>query len=34
VAEPPEIQYVSCGGRDLAYEVIGAGTAGFLVYLE
>jgi pimeloyl-ACP methyl ester carboxylesterase len=33
VAEPPEIQYVNCGGRDLAYEVIGSGTAGF-VYLE
>jgi class 3 adenylate cyclase/pimeloyl-ACP methyl ester carboxylesterase len=34
VAEPPEIRYVSCGGRDLAYEVIGSGTAGFVVYLE
>ena len=34
MAEPPEIQYVNCGGRDLAYEVIGSGTAGFLVYLE
>jgi pimeloyl-ACP methyl ester carboxylesterase len=34
VAEPPEIQYVNCGGRDLAYEVSGFGTAGFVVYLE
>ena len=34
MAEPPEIRYVSCGGRDLAYEVIGSGTAGFVVYLE
>ena len=32
--EPPEIRYVSCGGRDLAYEVVGSGTAGFVVYLD
>src|SRR3954447_10585502 len=25
---------MSVGGRDLAYEVIGSGTAGFVVYLE
>jgi pimeloyl-ACP methyl ester carboxylesterase len=34
VAEPPEIRYVSCGGRDLAYEVVGSGTAGFVVLLD
>jgi len=32
--EPPEIRYVKCGGRDLAYEVVGSGTAGFVVYLD
>ena len=34
MAESPEIQYVSCGGRDLAYEVVGSGTAGFVIYLD
>src|SRR6478672_6075632 len=34
MAEPPEIRYVSCGGRDLAYEVVGSGSAGFVVILE
>lgn len=34
VAEPPEIRYVSCGGRELAYEVVGSGTAGFVVCLD
>jgi class 3 adenylate cyclase/pimeloyl-ACP methyl ester carboxylesterase len=34
VAEPPEIQYVNCGGRDLAYAVVGSGTAGFVRYLD
>ena len=34
MAEPPEIRYVDCGGRDLAYEVIGSGTAGFVVCLD
>jgi class 3 adenylate cyclase len=32
--QPPEIRYVQCGGRDLAYEVVGSGTAGFVVFLE
>jgi hypothetical protein len=32
--EPPEIQYVKCGGRDLAYEVVGSGAAGFVVFLD
>jgi pimeloyl-ACP methyl ester carboxylesterase len=32
--EPPEIRYVKCGGRDLAYEVVGSGPAGFVVYLD
>ena len=32
--EPPEIRYVSRGGRDLAYEVVGSGTAGFVIYLD
>jgi pimeloyl-ACP methyl ester carboxylesterase len=34
VAEPPEIRYVSCGGRELAYQVMGSGTAGFVVCLD
>jgi class 3 adenylate cyclase/pimeloyl-ACP methyl ester carboxylesterase len=34
VAEPPEVQYVSCGGRDLAYAVVGSGTAGFVRCLD
>jgi pimeloyl-ACP methyl ester carboxylesterase len=32
--QPPEIRYVKCGGRDLAYEVVGSGTAGFMVFLD
>jgi pimeloyl-ACP methyl ester carboxylesterase len=32
--QPPEIRYVKCGGRDLAYEVVGSGTAGFVVFLD
>jgi class 3 adenylate cyclase/pimeloyl-ACP methyl ester carboxylesterase len=32
--EPPEIQYVKCGGRDLAHEVVGSGAAGFVVFLD
>lgn len=32
--EPPEIRYVNCGGRDLAYEVVGSGPAGFVVFLD
>ena len=32
--QPPEIRYVKCAGRDLAYEVVGSGTAGFVVYLD
>jgi class 3 adenylate cyclase/pimeloyl-ACP methyl ester carboxylesterase len=34
VAEPPDIRYVSCGGRDLAYQVVGSGTAGFVRYMD
>jgi class 3 adenylate cyclase/pimeloyl-ACP methyl ester carboxylesterase len=34
VAEPPEIRYVKCGGRDLAYAVVGSGAAGFVRYLD
>jgi class 3 adenylate cyclase/pimeloyl-ACP methyl ester carboxylesterase len=32
--DPPEIRYVKCGGRDLAYEVVGSGAAGFVVYMD
>jgi pimeloyl-ACP methyl ester carboxylesterase len=32
--QPPEIRYVKCAGRDLAYEVVGSGTAGFVVFLD
>jgi class 3 adenylate cyclase/pimeloyl-ACP methyl ester carboxylesterase len=32
--QPPEIRYVKCGGRDLAYEVVGSGEAGFVVFLD
>jgi pimeloyl-ACP methyl ester carboxylesterase len=32
--EPPEIRYVKCGGRDLAYEVVGSGTAGFVGFCD
>jgi pimeloyl-ACP methyl ester carboxylesterase len=32
--QPPEIRYVKCGGRDLAYEVVGSGAAGFVVFLD
>src|SRR3954471_3561604 len=28
------MRYVSCGGRDLAYAVVGSGTAGFVRYLD
>ncbi len=34
MAVPPDIRYVSCGGRDLAYQVVGSGTAGFVRYLD
>src|SRR4051812_40496502 len=34
VAGPPDIRYVSCGGRDLAYQVVGSGTAGFVRYID
>jgi class 3 adenylate cyclase/pimeloyl-ACP methyl ester carboxylesterase len=34
VAGPPDLRYVTCGGRDLAYEVVGSGTAGFVIYLD
>ena len=32
--QPPEIRYAKCAGRDLAYEVVGSGTAGFVVFLD
>ena len=32
--ELPEVQYVECGGRDLAYQVVGSGAAGFVVCLD
>jgi len=32
--QPPEIRYVECAGRDLAYEMVGSGTAGFVVFLD
>jgi class 3 adenylate cyclase/pimeloyl-ACP methyl ester carboxylesterase len=32
--EPPEIRYVKCDGRDLAYEVVGSGAAGFVVFMD
>jgi class 3 adenylate cyclase/pimeloyl-ACP methyl ester carboxylesterase len=32
--QPPEIRYVKCAGRELAYEVVGSGTAGFVVFLD
>jgi class 3 adenylate cyclase/pimeloyl-ACP methyl ester carboxylesterase len=32
--EPPEIQYVRCGGRDLAYQLAGSGTAGFVGFFD
>jgi class 3 adenylate cyclase/pimeloyl-ACP methyl ester carboxylesterase len=34
VAEPPEIRYVSCGGRELAYQVAGSGAAGFVGFFD
>ena len=32
--EPPEIRYVQCGGRDLAYQVAGSGPAEVVNVLE
>jgi pimeloyl-ACP methyl ester carboxylesterase len=32
--EPPEIQYVKCGGRDVAYQVAGSGAAGFVGFFD
>ena len=32
--EPPEIRYVQCGGRDLAYQVAGSGPAEIVNVLE
>jgi class 3 adenylate cyclase/pimeloyl-ACP methyl ester carboxylesterase len=34
VAEPPEIRYVDCDGRDLAYQVVGTGSSGVVCILE
>jgi hypothetical protein len=32
--EPPEIQYVKCGGRDVAYQVASSGAAGFVGFFD
>ena len=32
--EPPEIQYVKCGGRDVAYQALGSGAVPFVGYFE
>jgi class 3 adenylate cyclase/pimeloyl-ACP methyl ester carboxylesterase len=34
VAELPEIRYVKCDGRDVAYQLLGSGSVAFVGYLE
>jgi len=30
----PEIRYVKCDGRDVAYQLIGSGSVPFVAYLD